>query len=165
MTTFIAPDGAAITVSLWEAQTDAFDDAAVMTTTRVFASADGVCFVPIYAPPFWWQHERWSEAWLALAMPETVEDGAAVTAAHMRVMGWIEARPRKRGDRGIGADHAAADELVAQVLCTMDGDESMPLRKAVEVVLADAGDGTEVAAPMKSDALRKRVAREVKRAR
>ncbi len=165
MTKFIAPDKTAITVPLWETQADAFDDAAVLTTARVFATADGVCFVPIYAPPLWWQHERWSDAWHALAMPESVEDGAAVTAAHARVMGWIEARPRTRGDRGIAADHAGADELVAQVLCILAADEATPLRTAVEAVLAEAGDGTEVAAPMRSDALRKRVVREVKRAR
>ena len=165
MTKFITPDGTTITVPLWEAQAATFDDAAVLTTARVFATVDGVCFIPIYAPPIWWQHERWSDAWIALAMPATVEDGAAVAAAHMRVMGWIEARPRKRGDRGIGADHAGADELVAQVLCTLAADEATPLRAAVEAVLADAGDGTEVAAPMRSDALRKRVAREIKRAR
>ncbi len=132
----VAPDGTQFTVPLWLAQGDTIDAATTMTATAVCATAGGVRFDLQDRPTLWHQAPRWPEAWRALRLPRVIVGGKEVVETCQRIEQWIDAQPRRRGERGPGRNHAASDELVATALSKQHTD-GLSQRAAVAATLEE----------------------------
>lgn len=111
-----APDGTVFTMPVWQAQADLIDAAQVMTATAITATARGVRFDLVDRAQIWHEASHWRAAWAALGLPESIDGGAAVADTCRAIEAWHAAQPRRRGQRGLGKDHAEMDELIATAL-------------------------------------------------